>query len=273
MTDLGQDGTRSLYWRFNHPMQVAEYASGKAMGENIQRYTQPQKAAIGLAAVGLPVGASLGHLDVTNPGELFRPKGFAQNYAEVGSDDRRESSQVVPELIERVALGRQGRPLNYETIQKDIPGITKKQLADYNKFLYNDKGLLGIGVLKATPSNLQGEPEVRLAGFPIGLQGVGAGVGGTLAARAAMSGPKKTAARRVVGAGLTGGLAGAILGKLTNRAIAQGARKDLPSTQEYGVTSYINKSGGVTTLEDGVRYDLVVPPNPEYPNGLFSAGY
>jgi hypothetical protein len=64
LTDLGYDETRKLYWRFNHPMAISEKVAKGVMGENIKRYTQPQKAAIGLAAVGVPVSASLGTYDI-----------------------------------------------------------------------------------------------------------------------------------------------------------------------------------------------------------------
>jgi len=248
LTDLGTDGTRNLYWRFNHPSQVTQGIYEKAVGENIRDYTQPQKAAIALGAIGLPVGASLGTFDLTNLGELGRPKGFAQTYAEVGAEDRRETGQIVPELIDRFALGRQGRPLKFETAKEDIPDLTKERYSNYQKFLYNEKGPLGIGVIKGTMENLQGEPEVRLAGFPVGLQAVGAALGGTAGVRAATAGNtkadkigsqdvkrmgKRMPARQVALAGATGALAGGLTGKLINMAIAQGARKSLPSTYEY----------------------------------------
>ena len=50
-------------------------------------------------------------------------------------------------------------------------------------FLYNDKGPLGVGVIKGTMENLQGEPEVRIVGFPVGLQAAGALAGGAGALR------------------------------------------------------------------------------------------
>lgn len=249
VTDLGQDGTRSLYWRYNHPSQVTQKGFEKAVGPALNQYTQPQKAAIGLTAIGLPVGASLGTMDLTNLGELGRPKGFAQTYSEVGAEDRRETGQVVPELIDRFALGRQGRPLKFETAQQDIPDLTKERYSNYQKFLYNEKGPLGVGIIKGTMENLQGEPEIRLAGFPVGLQAAGAAVGGTLGVRAATAGNTKIKdtiggqqvlrpgtkmpARKVVGIGAAGALAGGLTGKLINMAIARGARKDLPSTYEY----------------------------------------
>ena len=264
VTDLGTDGTRNLYWRYNHPSQVTQAGFEKAVGPAINQYTQPQKAAIGLTAIGLPVGASLGTMDLTNLGELGRPKGFAQTYSEVGAEDRRETGQVVPELIDRFALGRQGRPLKFETAQQDIPDLTKERYSNYQKFLYNEKGPLGVGILKGTMENLQGEPEIRLAGFPVGLQAAGAAVGGTLGVRAATAGNaqikdtiggqqvlrpgNKMPARKVVGIGAAGALAGGLTGKLINMAIARGARKDLPSTYEY--SSQHNQAVN-NMLEDG----------------------
>ena len=73
-------------------------------------------------------------------------------------------------------------------LQEDIPDLTKERYTNYQKFLYNEKGPLGIGVIKGTMENLQGEPEVRLAGFPVGLQAVGAALGGTAGVRAATAG-------------------------------------------------------------------------------------
>jgi hypothetical protein len=111
-------------------------------------YTPTQRAAISLAGVGVPVGASLGTFDITNIGELGRPKGFAQTYAEQGSEDRRQTGQVAPELLDRFVLGRQGRPLKFETAKEDIPDLTKQRYANYMNFLYNEKGPLGVGVVK-----------------------------------------------------------------------------------------------------------------------------
>ena len=185
-TDVADDATRHLYWRFNHPMAIADKLAEQAIGSQIYEYSAPKRAAIQLAAVGVPVSASLGTFDATNLGELGRPKGFAQSYAEQGSEDRRQTGQIAPELLDRYVLGRQGRPLKYETAKQDIPDLTKQRYANYMNFLYNDKGPLGVGVLKGTMENLQGEPEVRIVGFPVGLQAVGALAGGSLATAAAL---------------------------------------------------------------------------------------
>ena len=275
LTDLGEDATRKVYWRYNHPMAISEKVAEGVMGENIKRYTQPQKAAIGLAAVGVPVSASLGIYDITNLAELGRPKGFSQTYAETGSEDRRETGQVGPELVDRFVLGRQGRPLKFETAKEDIPDLTKQRYSNYMNFLYNEKGPLGVGVIKGTMENLQGEPEARIVGFPVGLQAAGALAGGAGTARAVMGQASKkqprVKTRTVAGASAAGALAGALAGKFANRMIASAGQSDLPTTQEYGI--YRNNSGGVTKVENGIRYDELVPPNKEFPKGLYSEGY
>ena len=276
LTDLGTDSTRQMYWRYNHPMAISEKIAEQIIGEGIQSYSPTQRAAIGLASVGIPVGASLGTFDATNLSEYGRPKGFAQSYAEQGSEDRRETGQLAPELVDRFVLGRQGRPLKYDTAKQDIPDLTKERYANYMNYLYNDKGPLGIGVVKGTMENLEGVPEARIVGFPVGLQAAGALVGGAAATRGALGikageetvaggmGPKQRRtkssvdtskatsgsagrtgtridtlgprARTVAALGAAGALGGALAGKFVNTMIASAGQSDLPTTQEYGVT-------------------------------------
>lgn len=237
LTDVGQDATRHLYWRYNHPMAIADKISEQVVGSRLQKYNPTQRAAINLATIGLPVSASLGTFDITNLGELGRPKGFAQSYAEEGSEDRRQTSQPAPEFLERFVLGRQGKPLKYETAQQDIPNLTKERYANYMGYLYQDKGPLGLGLIKGTMENLQGEPEARILGFPVGLQAVGALAGGSAALGTALAASKELPKARMAAAiGAGGALAGAAIGKLANQIIATSGNNKLPTTQEYGVS-------------------------------------
>lgn len=259
LTDVGTDSTRHIYWRYNHPMAIADKAIEKVAGKPYQSLNPTKKALVGLA-VGGPTAASLGTFDLTNPGELFRAKGFAQSYPEVGAEDRRETAQPGLELVERMFLGRQGRPLKYETAKQDIPDLTPERYGRYMKGFYQDKGLAGLGLVKFTPENLRGEPEARIVGFPVGLQAVGAATGGALALRKALSSAETTEtlggkertirtpesiggqkvervargtgkpqeikrvtparARVVAGVTLAGSLAGALAGNAINRAVA-----------------------------------------------------
>lgn len=257
MEDIGSDSSRQVYWRHNHPMALADRLVEKVAGKAYRDLDPTQKAAVGLA-VGAPVVASLGHMDLTNPGELFRPKGYAQSYAEKGSEDRRETAQPGLEFVERVVLGRQGRPLKYETAKQDIPDLTPERYSRVMQSTYQDKGLTGLGLVKFTPENIQGVPEARIVGFPVGLQSAGALAGGTLALRQALKEPVQTTqlglagiaenvaaqsklkptgrrALGVVGTTLAGSLAGALTGNLANRVIAsaQNNPERLPSTYEY----------------------------------------
>lgn len=190
LTDVGTDSTRHLYWRYNHPMAIADKAIEKVAGAPYKELDPTRKALVGLA-VGAPTAASLGSFDLTNPGELFRAKGFAQAYPEVGAEDRRQTAQPGLELVERMFLGRQGRPLKYETAKQDIPDLTPERYRQYMKGFYQDKGITGLGLVKFTPENLRGEPEARIVGFPIGLQAVGAATGGALALRQSLK-PTRT---------------------------------------------------------------------------------
>ena len=266
LTDIGGDETRKLYWRYNHPMAITEKLAEMGMGGNINMYSAPQKAAIGLAAVGVPVSASLGTYDITNLGELGRPKGFAQTYAEQGSEDRRQTGQIGPELVDRFVLGRQGRPLKFATAQEDIPNLTKERYSNYMNYLYNDKGPLGAGIIKGTMENLEGVPEARIVGFPIGLQAAGAiagGVGTTGAILRNMETPIPNAqgvkrlskppvkARTVALAGAGGAVVGALAGKLANTMLASRGNPELPSTYQYDTAVNQHEQAVTNMLESG----------------------
>ena len=243
LTDIGEDATRRFYWHYNHPMPIVDKVTEQIIGGDYAkdirpvnlggtgRFSPTEKSAIRFASIGLPVGASLGHLDLTNPGEQFRAKGYKQKYAPEGAEDRRKTAQIAPELIDRVFLGRRGRPLKYETAKADIPSLTPQRYGDYMRYAYQNKGLTGLGLVKGTMANLEGKPEVSVVGFPFGLQSAGAVAGGAIGLRQglrAKGGAGKIAAR---GGGFA--LAGALAGKLSNMAIAAANRPQYPPTLQY----------------------------------------
>ena len=139
LTDVGEDASRRFYWHYNHPMPNADKVSEKVLGKKAASNLKPkqiggsgkfgptERSLMRFAAVGLPVGASLGHLNLLNPGEAFRAKGFKQKYADQGSEDRRQTDQFAPEFVDRVLLGRLGQPLKYETAKQDIPDLTPQR--------------------------------------------------------------------------------------------------------------------------------------------------
>jgi hypothetical protein len=232
LTDIVTDGTRAVWWAFNHPNALADKAARVAIGKEASKEMGVLGTGLVMAAAVAPAIAVSGAYDITNVGEMFRPKGFAQSYAEEGSEDRRQTSQPVPELFERFFLGRTGRPLAYEEAKKDIPDLTPERYGNFLRSYYQDKGMLG--VLKATPENLQGYPEARLLGYPVTIPSAlgiaGGAIAGGAAARAATG--KGRAAKAVV-AGLAGSLGGVLTGNVVNEAIAAANRPTLPTTNEY----------------------------------------
>jgi len=237
LTDVGTDSTRQFYWRYNHPMAIAEKAIEQIVPQLADVQDPAKRAAITLG-ITAPVAASVGTFDITNPGELFRPKGYAQKYSEEGSEDRRQTVEPGMELFDRFFLGRRGEPLKYETAKQDIPSLTPERYKNVLQSQYQDRGLLGLGIVKGTMENIEGYPEVRVVGFPVGLQATGALAGGALAAREAfkpVEGRAPLRTRTKAGITLAGSLAGALAGNLVNRAIASmnNSPEKLPSTYEY----------------------------------------
>ena len=237
-TDILSDGTRQFYWRYNHPLAIGQKIVEQAVPQ-LGDIKSPVQRALVTGAVGAPTAASLGIFDVTNPGELFRPKGYSQSYAEKGSQDRRKTAEPGMELFERFFLGRRGRPLKYETAKKDIPDLTPERYGQAMRSQYQDRGVLGLGLLKGTTANIEGYPEIRVVGFPVGLQAVGATAGGIAGLKTAASQNLLTnrgsKAQRFKAAGITlaGALGGAATGKTLNMAIASANRPKYLTTSDY----------------------------------------
>jgi len=244
LVDAANDGSRTYWWRYNHPLAVAQ--KGVEYGvRGIGSPTARAAAALGIAA---PAISAAGTYDLLNPGEMFRPKGYAQTYSEPGSEDRRETAQPAQELVERFFMGRTGEPLKYETAKQDIPSLTPQRYANYQNFLYNERGILDLGIIKGTTENLQGVPEVRALGFPVTIPMAAGFTVGSIAAREAMiqNRTKTPAGKTVVKmyeprqrairggiAGAAGSIAGVTVGNLINEAIASANRPQLPTSSEY----------------------------------------
>lgn len=234
LTDLTNDGTRGIYWRYNHPLAIFSAGAEAAIGKEAYRQLGPTKTGLITASIVVPATAMTGAYNILNPGQAFRPTGFAQTYAAEGSDDRRETQQPVTEMFERFFLGRTGRPLKYETAKQEIPSLTPERYGNYLRNYYQDPGLLG--VIKATPENLQGVPEVRMLGYPVTIPSVTTAVGGIVGAGAAIrTAPLiKNSFRRGLAGAITGAGAGAILGNLANAVLAaKPDEQQLPTTAQY----------------------------------------
>jgi hypothetical protein len=252
-TDLTNDGTRGVYWRYNHPLAILDTGIENTMkavaGKDAYKDLGKTRTGLMAASVAIPTTIMSGAFNILNPGEAFRATGYAQTYSPEGADDRRETEQPVQELFDRFFLGRQGAPLKYETAKAEIPSLTPERYANFMQNYYQDRGFLGI--LKATPENLEGIPEVRMLGYPVniasattalgGLAGLAAGVrstptktapGASYRANAAETARSGLTRRGLIG-GATGALAGAAVGAAVNAAIAQANRPKLPTVTEY----------------------------------------
>lgn len=231
IVDAANDGTRTYWWRYNHPLAVAQ----KGVEAGVKGIESPTGRAAAALAVAAPAISAAGTYNILNPGQLFRPTGYAQTYSETGSEDRRETSQPAQELVERFFMGRTGEPLKYETAKQDIPTLTPQRYANYQNFLYNERGLLNLGIVKATSENLQGYPEARMLGFPVTIPMVGGFAAGSIAASKAVasaSNPRQRAIRGVLG-GLAGSTAGVTAGNLINEVIATANRPKLEELGDY----------------------------------------
>lgn len=235
LIDVSNDGTRTYWWRWNHPLAIAQRVAEVGVKEID---TPTGRAAAGLA-IAVPAVAAAGTYDITNPEEQFRPEGYAQTYSPKGAEDRRQTAQPVQELFERFFLGRTGDPLKYATAKEEIPDLTPERYTNYLNFLYQDKGLLSLGIVKGTMENLQGHPEVRMLGFPVSLPMVGGFAAGTAGAKIAAAGggtPKTRAIRGAIG-GAVGSVLGVTTGNIANELIATGNRPKLPTVAEYEMST------------------------------------
>ena len=252
-TDLTNDGTRGVYWRYNHPLAILDTGIENTMkyvaGKDAYKDLGKTRTGLMAASIAIPTTIMSGAFNILNPGQAFRATGYAQTYSPEGTDDRRETEQPVQELFDRFFLGRQGAPLKYETAKAEIPSLTPERYANFMQNYYQDRGFLGI--LKATPENLEGIPEARMLGYPINIASATTALGGLAGLAAGIrSTPTKTVpgrgyrqhttetvrtglTRRGLIGGAAGALAGAAVGSAVNAAIAQANRPKLPTVTEY----------------------------------------
>lgn len=260
--DLLTDGTRIPYWALNHPLAqvslLADLGSTYAglspdyvkWGEKLREQDLPasqedvddafakemgfyrpgnnhkipltvSKNAIPAMAVGAltTLSNNTNYFNVLGGG---RTPGFESVMPVEGNS--RESSNPLLELGARYIFGRTGRVLPWEQFTAERPDVSQADYKDYAAYQF-DKGPLGLGLVRGTTRNLDGEPEMTMLGFRVPLSAAtsaaGTVAGAILAARAAddlnakvFQGklPKLEGPRRLAGAAI-GGLLGGLLGK------------------------------------------------------------
>lgn len=230
IADVGNNETLNWFWRARHPNAMQDDAVQKSLGQRTTPVTPVQQGLIRMATFA-PIAASTGVISLANLGQLGRPAGFAQSYPDQDTGDKRESTQPGQEIFDRFFLQHQGKPLPYAEAKQELPNLTPQQYGNYQHYLYKDKGLLDIGLIKGTMQNLQGVPEVRIANFPVTIPAVTAGIGGNIALRQGIK--AGVSPMRLAATGFAGSVAGAAVGNVINELIARANRPKLPSLQEY----------------------------------------
>ena len=103
LIDVSNDGTRTYWWRWNHPLAIAQ----RVAEVGVKEIDTPTGRAVAGLAIAAPAIAAAGTYDITNPEEQFRPEGYAQSYSPKGAEDRRKTGQPAQELFERFSLAAQ----------------------------------------------------------------------------------------------------------------------------------------------------------------------
>jgi hypothetical protein len=180
--DGATDASRVYGWRWNHPLQI--------IGEGVKKTIDPLDSLgaanrYGVAFATTMPALAIGGLayDIANPSELFRPAGFKQPNPD--PENPKESTEPALDLFQRFALGRSGRPLKYSEAKEDIPDLNIDRYKKYLNFTYQDKGPLGLGLIKYTDENLHGQPELRMLGYPVNIPTITTAALGALGARLA----------------------------------------------------------------------------------------
>jgi hypothetical protein len=134
----------------------------------------------GIARGAIPLATSLaliqssGNHDLLNIAQGGRTQGYEAVLPSEG--DPRQTTNPALESLLRYIVGRTGRLLPWEQFSEERPDVAPSDYASAKAEQF-DKGLLGIGLLKGTGRNLEGEPEATLMGFRVPLSAAGAVAG------------------------------------------------------------------------------------------------
>jgi len=172
--DLAGNGLMNLYWAMNATQAVANLGARAALQKYAKLRVHPLAATRN--AAGIEANASDKMLDLmaaptflainAGIGNLQRNPGFAM--AVPSKDDPTKTDDPLLEAASRMVLNRNGRILPWEQFRQERPDVSQKQYDDYVRYLYQDKGLLGLNVLKGTMNGIDG-PTVTFLGKDIPL--------------------------------------------------------------------------------------------------------
>ncbi|WP_338442332.1 hypothetical protein VZG28_05005 [Synechococcus elongatus IITB4] len=234
--DILTDGSRRVYWIANHPQALNSLLTEWAIGPELRSATTPRslrhpdKEYPSVAESLIPqfvaqaaFAAANGYVNPLNLGELGRTPGFTA--AVPSAEDPRKTENAAAEILSRYFMGRVGKPLEYDEFVKERPDVDLETYNEYQQFLNQDKGLLGLGLVKGTMDGLN-EPEMRILGSRLSLTGATTGIGSAAGIVIGRSlNPKNRFAGATIGAAL-GALGGYGGGAGVNQIIQ--ASRDSP---------------------------------------------
>ena len=260
--DLLTDGSRVPYWALNHPLAVTgvlgdmataaaglepDYQAYRAKNDRLTQEEIDEDWArkmgfsagqhiegipLGLARNAIPAMAAAAMIQASGNHNMLnalgggRPDGFQAVLP--SEEDSRVSTNPVLEAAARYVFGRTGRLLPWEEFTQERPDVSPEDYKSYAGYQF-DKGPMGIGLIKGTGRNIDGEPEFTMMGFRVPFS-AGTATGGAMVGAIAgaqqlqdlipqtMPGMKSIGHRRLAGAAL-GALAGAISGRLGGQAV------------------------------------------------------
>ena len=274
VNDLLGDGSRVPYWFLNHPLaatgalaQSAAVAAGlapdygaikaelTAQGKPHSRaaadalHAKRMGFAHGAGTEGIPSGLGRGLIPFLAATSLVQASGnhdllnILQGGRRAGYEailpsesDPRQTSFVPGEMALRYVIGRTGRLLPWEEFTQERPEVSPE---DYGRAKAHqfDRGLLNLGLIKATSRNIEGEPEATAMGFRVPFSAAaaagGAMIGGIAgsnqlegAIEQALAGRRKAELRKGMlstpaGRKMLGAIVGAGLGALSGKAGGQ----------------------------------------------------
>lgn len=208
--DVVTDGTRGLWWRWNHPLAMTQ-AAGAKLGE------MAGLGSVGTAAMAYAgstlMDATSGNVNWGNLEESGRPAGYQAVYAK--PEDPSQTERPVEELVTRYLFGRTGKIMPWEQFHEERPDVSPEEYVAHKKYQQSEGTL---GVLKGTWNGIDG-PEAQFMGYRVPLTAAlqtGGALAGAVAASKLPQGTGRIAAvtskpGRMLGGGLAGLAAGKVL--------------------------------------------------------------
>lgn len=125
-SDVVGDDTRSLYWKYNHPLGISSFSGSNALKVTGMPVGYQALGGAALALGVMPIAS--GNFDIGNLGEFGRPKGYSALFAD--PTDPTKTTNPLGEFAGRYFIGRKGNLLPYDQLVKERPDVTPEMYAE-----------------------------------------------------------------------------------------------------------------------------------------------